>query len=427
MASRTDTKTDAIRLMSTETNFERSVISGQQCRPDAAPRREEMPEDLHQELLASIARDEITYIVFSYRTPIAWVRRDGAVVLPDRKYSRTTSMHQNWVREAFGDRVNSDIPTEPVGDAPVLIPRSFKVGEHLVVLSENEEVILRRMRDEDGTEYPMIVKGLAEDGQKFCPRDQAEPLVTKGLASYLMNSTRGNYGIRLTDKGRSLLDQIQPVVRKSKAQQYAELGEDDLIALAAELGDRLQYGHQDFLQTRLADLTAVLEALKIRREASAPARKRIGEYLRHLDLNDREYERTNGRYISAREPKDILDELRADEHAGVARLRATDLVQVVQPIVRDSKHEFYMDQATILSSLEDVKLPEKQAALLPCIAQGHITRFTSGSYSGQRGCTCHLVDGRTANALMNKDFVGTRKGLGYRPTHTLMLVRPKTA
>ncbi|SEB60383.1 hypothetical protein [Streptomyces melanosporofaciens] len=37
---------------------------------------------------------DITYTVLSYRTPIAWVLRCGAVVIPDVKYSRTTSGHQ---------------------------------------------------------------------------------------------------------------------------------------------------------------------------------------------------------------------------------------------------------------------------------------------------------------------------------------------
>jgi hypothetical protein len=36
----------------------------------------------------------ITYVVWSYDTPIAWVRKDGTVVEPDVRYSRTTSKHQ---------------------------------------------------------------------------------------------------------------------------------------------------------------------------------------------------------------------------------------------------------------------------------------------------------------------------------------------
>lgn len=422
----TDAKADAIRLMIEEASFERSAISGLTCRPDAAPRQEEMPKEAHAKLLADIARGEVTYVVFSYRTPIAWVYRNGAVNLPEIKYSKTTSMHQNWVREAYGDRVNRP------GDQPQ------EQGEVPVVLSENEEIILRRMRDEDGTEYEMAWGDTAGDiastrKVKFVPSDQVEGLEVKGLVAYRAVGIYGKpVSVILTPKGRAHLDQIQPVIKpKPSAAQYSELGEDDLIEMAVQLtdalfGDDSESGWEADPRV-FQDLDAVLRSLKARRDATAPARRRIGEYLRHLDLNDREYERTNGRYTSAREPKDILDELRADEYAAVARLRATDLVQVVEPLVRDSKHEFEMNQATILSSLEDIKLPEKQAALLPCIAKGHIVRHDSGGYSGERGCTCHLPDGRTVNALMNKDFVGTRRGLGYRPRHTLMLVRPTTA
>ena len=38
--------------------------------------------------------DGIAYVVWSYETPIAWVKRDGKVIRPDVRYSRTTSKHQ---------------------------------------------------------------------------------------------------------------------------------------------------------------------------------------------------------------------------------------------------------------------------------------------------------------------------------------------
>lgn len=40
----------------------------------------------------------VEYVVFSYDTPIAWVRRDGVAVIPLVRYSRTTSRHQNLAR-----------------------------------------------------------------------------------------------------------------------------------------------------------------------------------------------------------------------------------------------------------------------------------------------------------------------------------------
>jgi hypothetical protein len=39
--------------------------------------------------------DRITYTVYSYRTPIAWVLDDGTTIIPPVKYSITTSGHQS--------------------------------------------------------------------------------------------------------------------------------------------------------------------------------------------------------------------------------------------------------------------------------------------------------------------------------------------
>lgn len=40
----------------------------------------------------------ISYVVYSYATPIAWVRADGETVIPDVSYSLTTSRHQGLCR-----------------------------------------------------------------------------------------------------------------------------------------------------------------------------------------------------------------------------------------------------------------------------------------------------------------------------------------
>jgi hypothetical protein len=42
----------------------------------------------------------IRYVVYSYATPIAWVRDNGEWVVPAEKYSATTSRHQSIVRLA---------------------------------------------------------------------------------------------------------------------------------------------------------------------------------------------------------------------------------------------------------------------------------------------------------------------------------------
>ena len=45
-------------------------------------------------------RESVSYIVFSYTTPIAWLS-NGAWVVPHARYSRTTSQHQGLIRAAL--------------------------------------------------------------------------------------------------------------------------------------------------------------------------------------------------------------------------------------------------------------------------------------------------------------------------------------
>ena len=40
----------------------------------------------------------ISYVVYSYNTPIAWVRNDGETIIPDVGYSVTTTRHQGLCR-----------------------------------------------------------------------------------------------------------------------------------------------------------------------------------------------------------------------------------------------------------------------------------------------------------------------------------------
>lgn len=40
----------------------------------------------------------MAYVVVSYATPIAWVRDDGEVIIPDCPYTLTTSRHQQLCR-----------------------------------------------------------------------------------------------------------------------------------------------------------------------------------------------------------------------------------------------------------------------------------------------------------------------------------------
>lgn len=43
-----------------------------------------------------------SYAVYSYETPIAWFNEDGVWIMPDVKYSVTTSKHQGRIFTAIG-------------------------------------------------------------------------------------------------------------------------------------------------------------------------------------------------------------------------------------------------------------------------------------------------------------------------------------
>lgn len=50
--------------------------------------------------------DDVTgadYVVYSYLTPIAWHMPNGQWVMPDVRYSVTTSKHQSKIRTAIGE------------------------------------------------------------------------------------------------------------------------------------------------------------------------------------------------------------------------------------------------------------------------------------------------------------------------------------
>jgi hypothetical protein len=46
----------------------------------------------------------IVYVVLSYATPIAWVRDDGQVIIPECSYSLTTTRHQRLCRLCLYDQ-----------------------------------------------------------------------------------------------------------------------------------------------------------------------------------------------------------------------------------------------------------------------------------------------------------------------------------
>jgi hypothetical protein len=423
MALSAKNRAETVELIGYEADFERSGISGRIIRDaTACPRQGEMPQDAHKLLLKKIGQGLVRYVVFSYTTPIAWVLTEGLVTMPEIKYSATTSQHQKMVRDAFGDRVNSGHLAPFDADE--------EDSEVPVALSENEEIILRRMRDEYGTEYTYCLGGgMPLDGEKFAPRDQVEPLIAKGLVQedYPM-------GAKLTDAGRAHLDKIAPVASKqAQVSQYAELTEDELIELASDLGDRV-YASGTAGEGRRAslELVAVVGALKARREVTAPARRRIGEYLRQQGIVQAQYEKdisSTSDYARkhARQPEEAIHYIHSDEWVPTATLRLSDLQRLVTPVVRDTKAEFFAEQEDRLEewkqAAEYKKLPEKQKAVLECVVKGHIV-YSYRGWKGDHEC-CRDIHGATMNSLTSKrHIVTTRSRTGVvRDSKYLMLKR----
>lgn len=61
-----------------------------------------LPEEVAKKFRQEHGDGVIDYYVMSYGTPIAWVHCDGTRVVPDVKYSLTTTQHQSIVRRAWG-------------------------------------------------------------------------------------------------------------------------------------------------------------------------------------------------------------------------------------------------------------------------------------------------------------------------------------
>jgi hypothetical protein len=73
---------------------------------------------LPSDWLATFYRDTAdgqAFIVYSYKTPIAWERSDGTRVIPKVSYSMTTAKHQMQVRVAWDHRNAQEYSNPVVG------------------------------------------------------------------------------------------------------------------------------------------------------------------------------------------------------------------------------------------------------------------------------------------------------------------------
>ena len=67
---------------------------------------------LSPEMAKKFLTTNVVYVVYSYATPIMWVWMDGECprcVIPNDKYSRTTTRHQTVARRGWWLRSGADI------------------------------------------------------------------------------------------------------------------------------------------------------------------------------------------------------------------------------------------------------------------------------------------------------------------------------
>lgn len=73
------------------------------CPPEDAMTHHDLgrlDRDHGNRLMLDYLSKRLTFVVYSYATPIAWHRDDVGWYVPDERYSRTTSRHQSLVRQA---------------------------------------------------------------------------------------------------------------------------------------------------------------------------------------------------------------------------------------------------------------------------------------------------------------------------------------
>ncbi|MEU6351116.1 hypothetical protein ABZ896_17550 [Streptomyces sp. NPDC047072] len=85
-----------------------------------------LPDQWADRYRADADAGHIVYQVYSYSTPIAWVLDDGAVVVPQVRYSLTTTRHQGllYALDKTPDNFPPDVPRERVS-APTQGPGSW--------------------------------------------------------------------------------------------------------------------------------------------------------------------------------------------------------------------------------------------------------------------------------------------------------------
>ena len=92
---------DAEHYIVTRQEFTASALSGKV--EEYTPHSGRLDEKESAQLIADFKGFGGLYVVYSYRTPIAWHNNHGAWYLVSQKFSVTTSKHQNLIKRAIAD------------------------------------------------------------------------------------------------------------------------------------------------------------------------------------------------------------------------------------------------------------------------------------------------------------------------------------
>jgi len=162
----------------------------------------------------------VVYTVMSYRTPIAWVLTSGEVVIPDVKYSRTTTGHQGLL---YALKLNG--PTED----------DRRAREAIRVTAQRERNRVREVQSErNAIQREQRWIDHREDAIASYPTRNPNPLANPhSMESYLQRAEGGKATLATEDPTATPADRFAALEAES-------FGERDGFAEAIPSGDIVQ-------------------------------------------------------------------------------------------------------------------------------------------------------------------------------------------
>lgn len=90
----------AVRAIADHMPFRAGALNGERFFRGSSTHEGMMSSELNEQWRADCDAGRVAYVVRSYYTPIAWFTTDRGWIVPQDRYSVTTSRHQGIVRRA---------------------------------------------------------------------------------------------------------------------------------------------------------------------------------------------------------------------------------------------------------------------------------------------------------------------------------------